>query len=548
MTDSLLPKISPTTLPLAHGRPYSAFEELLLKQVYETTPDGGCGFNQLRATFKVHNRLITEGLVTLIQEGWVAIVQQDQEMRYLVTEAGNVTIESGRRPENRHVRTAYATIARERLTGQLARANDLALVTNREVQNATKRSVWSQALKPSITRTAINGGEAERLLYRSSENQEWVRWIDSVVRVSQDAHYLPVQVDINRSQVIGLPDRWQHLGPLIVAQVAERVVDDDEAKRFHQELQELLRSRPARHTAARQDPEQQPDDAGARRWEHAEPFVGVAGPEVAVGTTVEAGSRLAWEALNAAAGSVLIVTAGLTVARAKVARDLLLGLRGRGVNADFLWSAPSAAECDKEILSVLGATRVNKSPGTDVAAATIVYNRTLCPATADLMLVETTEGPVAIAGDVLLDEFGDSDGTRLSPAVRFAGPAALASLARLCAGWWEELPANEGALPAHRWKHLAERWAGQAAASTVEDDRTDGTPLTAVDLFIGPQREAAQLELRDRSSVTALAVSARTRVTVGGDRMLVDAVEAGALGLSYCVMAPTISQVTQQSD
>ncbi|WP_194911131.1 hypothetical protein [Catenulispora rubra] len=109
--------------------------------------------------------------MTLIQEGWVAIVQQDQEMRYLVTDAGNITVESGRRPENRHVRTAYATIARERLTGRLARANDLALVTNREVRHAMRRSVWRQALKPSITRTAINGGEAERLLYRSSEKR-----------------------------------------------------------------------------------------------------------------------------------------------------------------------------------------------------------------------------------------------------------------------------------------------------------------------------------------------------------------------------------------
>jgi hypothetical protein len=533
------------TYELAHGRPYSAFEELLLKQIHEMTPDGGCGLNQLRATFKVHNRLITEGLVTLIQEGWVAIVQHEQEMRYLVTEAGKITVESGRRPENRHVRTAYATIARERLTGQLARANDLALVTNREVQNATRRSVWSQALKPSITRTAINGGEAERLLYRSSENQEWVRWIDSVVRVSQDAHYLPVQVDISRSQVIGLPDRWQHLSPLIVAQVAERMVDDEEATRFHRELQELLRNRTARRASARQESEERPGEAGARRWERAEPFVAVSGPEVAVGATAMAGSRLALEALNAAIGNVLIVTAGLTASRAKTARDLLIGLRGRGVNADFLWSAANAAEQDKEILSVLGATRSNRPSGANVAAATIMYNRTPCQATADLMLVETLEGPVAVTGDVLLDELEDSDGARLSPAARFAEPAALASLARLCAGWWEELPANEGALPAHRWKHLAERWAGQAAASNVEDEQTDGVPLTAVDLFIGPQRDAAQAELRDSRSVTELMVSSKRRVAVGGDRMLVEVVEAGALGLSYCV---TTSPVTQKTD
>jgi hypothetical protein len=174
-----------------------------------------------------------------------------------------------------------------------------------------------------------------------------------------------------------------------------------------------------------------------------------------------------------------------------------------------------------------------------------MYNRTPCQATADLMLVETLEGPVAITGDVLLDEFEDSDGARLSPAARFAEPAALASLARLCAGWWEELPANEGALPAHRWKHLAERWAGQAAASNVEDEQTDGVPLTAVDLFIGPQRDAAQAELRDSRSVTELMVSSKRRVAVGGDRMLVEVVEAGALGLSYCV---TTSPVTQKTD
>jgi hypothetical protein len=144
------------TYELAHGRPYSKLEELLLRSICDATDGGGRTFIELNETFQVHARLITEGLVTVIQEGWVAMQQQGSEMRYLVTDEGRRTVQSGRQPSNRRVRTAYASIARERLTGLLARASNLPLVTGSHLRKASRRSVWPAALNPRLLRTSVN--------------------------------------------------------------------------------------------------------------------------------------------------------------------------------------------------------------------------------------------------------------------------------------------------------------------------------------------------------------------------------------------------------
>ena len=54
---------------VASGRPYSFFERFILEGVR----DGYSSLETLERTFRVHRRVLIEGLVTLVQAGWVAI-------------------------------------------------------------------------------------------------------------------------------------------------------------------------------------------------------------------------------------------------------------------------------------------------------------------------------------------------------------------------------------------------------------------------------------------------------------------------------------------
>ncbi|MFJ8358794.1 hypothetical protein [Streptomyces sp. NPDC093984] len=493
------------TYEVAHGRPYSKLEELLLRAVNDAEAPTGCIFDDLRKTFLVHDRLLTEGLVTLIQEGWVAMVQQGNEVHYLVTKEGRRTIEHGRRPSKLRVQTRHAKIVRERLTGQLARSSDLRLVTGPEAVRATGSRNWKKyTVTPRMQRTKINGGETEHLLYRSRMRQEWIRWIDSVARLNTDLYYLPVQVDLERSEVMGLPHQWRSVTPLILEEVKERYEEFTDDSRFQEKLGELMQGSAA---------------VEARRGRRASAVPASVAPGAEAPLSCEdfaltgtEGSRLAESLLAECSGNVLIVAARMDVRNASRARELLAGLKQRGVNADLLWSCstagaepqaatptaaePAAASAVEEIGRLLGAARGGPGSGK------VAFNRTPASADTDLVLATTERGPVVVMGADLLDPSAEQG--RLTPAVRFSDPAALASVARLCAGWWEDLPGDEGSLPAHRWKHLAERWAGEAAlaagaGSGGKPSRSthcpDGQCAGTVSLLVGPQSADLREEL-----------------------------------------------------
>ncbi|WP_329035942.1 hypothetical protein OHT61_06755 [Streptomyces sp. NBC_00178] len=473
------------TYELAHGRPYSKLEELLLRAVSDLQGQAGCTYRDLRDVFKVHDRLLTEGLVTLIQEAWVVMVQEGREIRYLVTAEGQLTITHKRRPSKLRVRSNRASIVRERLTGQLARSGDLQLVTGRAVRTATDRRELHNVLRPRVQRTRVNGGETEWLLPPSG-HQEWVRWIDSVARLNTDLYYLPVLADLEKSEVVGLPHHWRHLGPLILGEVAERTDDMTDDETFQTRLGGLMK-KPLR---------------GAGR--HLPPRAGsyatasVTCDDLAL--TAAESRGLTNSVLAQALDNILVVTTRLDRGRAGRARDLLAGLKERGIHADLLWALDSPQDDSPAALAnVLGAARGGRGNGK------VQFNRTPSEAAMDLVLASTPAGPVAVLGSALLGD--GARGDALSPAVRVTDPSVLAMLARLCAGWWEGLPSEEGSLPAHRWKHLAERWIGAAAVARTSP--TEAAPDAAapcpgplctgsVMLYLGPQQAAIREELTTR--------------------------------------------------
>jgi len=471
---------------LASGRPYSKFEELLLHAVDAQQHPDDCTFADLRQVFQIHDRLLTEGLVTLIQEGWIAMEQRGVEIHYRVTEEGKLTLASGRRPSNVQVRNARTSIVRERLTGQLARASDLAIITGTRLRGHAVRKAWREALKPRMVRSALNGGEVERLLPHSDERHEWIRWIDSVARVSQDLHYLPIWVDEDKSRVLGLPYQWQHLTSMILQEVVERAEEfDNEA--VQKEILDLLTSRDGKEPAA-------------------EAFAGTAEMEAAsfavatatcgdIALTASEARGLAEQVLASSVGNVLLVVGRLDLDRAAAVRDILINLGTRGIQVDLLWSCGESDGPAKEILRHLGAAR-SKAPGQ------VVFNTAPAALAEDLLIASTSGGPVAVVGS-FIDPSADDRG--LCPAVRLSEPGILAALARLSAGWWESGTGDEGAVPAYRWKYLGERWAAEGAAlishppTPVELGCPNGGPHTCsgeVVLLTGPQRITAGNEIR----------------------------------------------------
>ncbi|WP_432075167.1 hypothetical protein [Streptomyces wuyuanensis] len=490
------------TYELAHGRPYSRLEQLLLRAVDELPGPTGCTFRELSDVFRVHDRLLTEGLVTLIREGWVAMVKHKHEMHYQTTAEGRLTIASGRRPSNLRVRTTRANIMQERLTGQLAKSRDLHMVSSHDLRKATGRSSWKEVLAPRTIRRTINGGEAEPLLPKNDRNQEWIRWIDSVTRVNADLYYLPLRVDPETSQVLGLPYRWQHLAGTILEEVTERRRELTENVRFQHDLTGLMRN-PAPRTGPRHSAPAAPAQAP-------EPYARTAVTCRDIAVTAAQGRAMTAETLSRASANALLVAGHLNPERATVVRDALIGLVNRGVNVDLLWSPEVPDGGVKEILRALDAARAHAS-----GAGKVMFNRSPSPATMDLVMVATDTGPEAVIGSGLLT--GADHGGRLSPAARILDTKVLGAVARLAAGWWEECPGEEGTLPAHRWKHLAERWIGDAALRGVtapsEGEQTDACAAAdcsgLVELLLGPQQETVLATLTARDSRRFLVADGR---------------------------------------
>jgi hypothetical protein len=202
---------------------------------------------------------------------------------------------------------------------------------------------------------------------------------------------------------------------------------------------------------------------------------------------------------------VLIIAGRLDRGRATEAKDVLINLRAKGVQADLLWSCDQSDGTAREILGILGAARANASlPGA------VMFNRTPSAAAADLILASTASGPVAVVGASFLENSVEAQG--LSPAARLSDPAVLAGLARLCAGWWEEIPGDEGTLLAHRWKHLAERWASQAVVPR------SSAPLPHADCAYGPALCTGEIALLTGTQQAAVR---RELTAEGGPRFMI---------------------------
>ncbi|WP_432199062.1 hypothetical protein [Streptomyces sp. bgisy027] len=476
---------------VAVGRPYSKLEELLLRFIAEDQGEGRV-FQEFREAFQVHNRLLIEGLVTLLREGWVAMVQSDQDIRYVATSEGLLTISRSRRPASLRVQRRQTSVVREMLSCQLATLSDLEVLSAKEVRRKTNRGAVSFALRGRHHRKTLNGGETEWLLPRNADEQQWIRRIDNNAKLVRGKYYLPLRVDLEEGTVLGLSGNWSHLAPLVLEETEQQYQDlavgSDAQERFDRMLQEWEKDRSHVRRSSR--------SPGLRAELATMPCTEAA---------LSAGDsrRLAERALERATGHALIVASQLDGDQAARVNEVATGLQSRGVSVDVLWSCADAEEgLRKRLLNVLGSSRGRATPGK------MFFNKTPTDAMADFVLAATDDGPVAVVGAGLLS--GTAQDHAPSPAVLIDDVRGLSTLALLAAGWWQESPDDNAELAASRWRHLAEKWVEEAALSQAApgvEELEDSLDLSAallpsprssedggssVSLLIGAQGAAAR--------------------------------------------------------
>jgi len=492
---------------VAVGRPYSRLEQLLLRLICDDQGDEGHTFQELRQAFQVHDRLLIEGLVTLLREGWVAMVQSDQEIRYVATAEGLLTTSSGRRPSSLRVQRRQENIVRELMSCQLARQSDLDLVTARDVRRKTNRGARSFALTERQHRKTLNGGETEWLLPRNADEQQWIRRIDSNARLVRGRYYLPLRVDLDKATVLGLPANWSHLTSLILEKTE----------------QEYQNQSLASGSAA-----QERFDAMIKEWQgerdrvrrsSAQPAELVTVPCVETALLAGDSRQLAERALADATTHALLVVSQLDDHQIARVIEVAADLRSRGVGVDVLWSCADDEALRKRLVNALGATRAMSLTGK------VHFNRTPTDALADFVLVATDKGPVAVVGTGLLSVAEQDEA--LSPAVLVRDVRGLSNLALLASGWWQGSPDDNAELAASRWRHLSEKWVEEAvlsgAAPGVEAAEASwNVPTLAVPspqpvnedsgtatLLVGAEGSAARNRLTESSA--AAVVSRRLR-------------------------------------
>lgn len=186
---------------LARGKPYSRLEHMVLNSI----ADGGATLRSLADSFRVHDRLLVQAVVTLVNAGWVA-VQGGPQASFVLTGAGLEATRGDREPVSVVVEAARpGIVVMERHSGQVARLSEA-----RPYRREDLADIWDTAprITTRIVRDSVDEAQVQKLLHRPAG--EWVRRIGRIEEISRDAHWLPLDVDVDTKQVRGLPPPWRH--------------------------------------------------------------------------------------------------------------------------------------------------------------------------------------------------------------------------------------------------------------------------------------------------------------------------------------------------
>ena len=227
---------------VAAGRPYSAFEQLLLQAV----GDGCSTLESLRKIFCVHRRIIIDAVVTLMQAGWVAIEQPLNH--FALTDLGFIALKSqGGIPKCTTVADRSDYMVMERVMGQVAKSNEVWFYDKKALQ-----AIWDAGVRAprSDMPPVLEPGQVAALL--AHDAGEWIRWIGPITLVRENVDFIVLDADIERNLVTGIPKPWElllsdHLITLARSSAGEFVEADIDIEEYLKAERDV--APPARHFA-----------------------------------------------------------------------------------------------------------------------------------------------------------------------------------------------------------------------------------------------------------------------------------------------------------
>lgn len=194
---------------VATGRQYSQFDRLLLKAI----KTGVGKLDSLQSLFHMHRSVVVGTVVSLVQAGWVGIETSSTGSSYVITGLGNRALsDSEDLPFDKKFDEKSVWVVVEKLEGQLARGGQVVFWTKSELDN-NANSVWNRGLelKSSDIDFVPEPGLVRPLLYADTEKGHYIRSIGPISVTRKGADYIPVLVDPEAGEIIGIPREWEGL-------------------------------------------------------------------------------------------------------------------------------------------------------------------------------------------------------------------------------------------------------------------------------------------------------------------------------------------------
>jgi hypothetical protein len=272
--------------------------------------------------FHVHRRIVIEGLVTLMQAGWLAL-RPGQAHNFEVTDKGRQALKQpGALPPNISRTEQTGHLLMEQVRGQIASSQ---AVNFKERRKLEAQGLWEQgvAIPKSDVAYAPEAGQIKPMLRTKTEMAEYVRGIGPITFDRHNSDYLVVDVDTINRRLVGVPSEWE---AQLVDELVERaqkheaklraegeVLDDKDLRKLVRDVSDDLDGQP------RPDVWRMPLDAID--------FVG----------GIEAHSRLLVDCLSRASSCVVVSSAVLTRVGISDLLGPILKAVERGVLIDILW-------------------------------------------------------------------------------------------------------------------------------------------------------------------------------------------------------------------
>ena len=469
---------------VAAGRPFSQFERLILRAIKE----GASELSVLRKTFQVHPRLLIEGLVTLTHAGWLAIGGPGHE-GFVLTSGGHEAATSDQPPSTTEVTSRYASVVMERISGALIANNEIRFASRRELKD-----VWEQAVRLSseVTTNQLDEGQVQHLLPR--RQGEWLRWIGPIDMLTKDTNWLPVDVDTQSDNVVGLPDSWV---PRLQTAIVERARTAAEMR----SEKETVRTA-AMAQVFRAQPRATGKDKDASSLQLPGSFRSALLSEDNFLFTFLQHENLLEEALNEAQSSIFIASPCPNIDKLEHLRDDIMAAVSRGVNVDLLYGATS--HDSQEFRAIIDWSSKVAYEAKRENVGTLRFGRQPSDLHGNLLLWDGRGrwwGCVGSYKWLSISEEHAEIGFPRDVSVRISEPGIVAALARCAIGFWSGVDTEMLSSTADRWRGIAAEQ--DMVASRVGSHETN----TNVSLILDGEHEALLGDFRSIAQSKVLVAS-----------------------------------------